>query len=81
MPSRRVTVDCPDCDLEAEYDGLGPARERVERHREATGHDPVWDVGRLAAGVERSGDRATVCGREGGEGCGGALTPFSRPED
>ena len=56
-----VTVSC-DCGLTEVFDSLGAARAFVEEHRTATGHDPTWEFGKLAAGVERAGDEAGVCG-------------------
>ncbi|MFB6170943.1 MAG: hypothetical protein ABEJ23_00295 [Haloarculaceae archaeon] len=63
MPAHRATVTCPACGLEESFAKLAPARERIEAHREATGHDPVWQLSRLAPGVERAGAAAGVCGR------------------
>jgi len=57
-----VTVSCPACALRESFDSLGAAREFVERHRVETGHDPTWEFGSLADGVERAGDEAGVCG-------------------
>jgi hypothetical protein len=57
-----VTVSCSACDLSEVFDSLGAAREFVEQHRVETGHDPTWEFGRLASGVERAGDEAGVCG-------------------
>jgi hypothetical protein len=63
MTDQRATVSCPDCDLAESFDKLGAARERIEEHRTETGHEAVWDLGLLDAGVERAGEEAGVCGR------------------
>lgn len=63
MSDHRATVTCPACGLEETFSKLGAARQRIEDHREATGHDPVWELRRLADGVERAGAAAGVCGR------------------
>jgi hypothetical protein len=65
MASKRATVSCPDCDLDEEFQKLAAARECIEDHRAETGHEAVWELERLSAGVERAGDEAGVCGREG----------------
>ncbi|GAB7095097.1 hypothetical protein JCM30237_22500 [Halolamina litorea] len=57
-----ATVTCPDCGLERAFDSLGDARAFIEDHRTETGHEATWQLGRLAAGVERAGDEAGVCG-------------------
>ena len=63
MPSIRATVRCPDCDLTETFEKLQPARERLDSHREETGHDPLWELGELSPGVERVGAAAGGCGR------------------
>ena len=65
MTTTRATVTCPDCDLRESFEKLGPARACIERHRQETGHDPVWELGDLADGVVRAGDAAGVCGIPG----------------
>ncbi|WP_276302382.1 DUF7542 family protein [Halorussus lipolyticus] len=77
MASKRATVTCPDCDLHEEFRKLASARERIEDHRTETGHEAVWDLGRLSEGVERAGDEAGVCGREG---CGDRESPLFRDD-
>ncbi|WP_396610259.1 hypothetical protein ACH9L7_08320 [Haloferax sp. S1W] len=62
MTTPRATVRCPDCGLEETFSKLASARERIEEHREETGHDPDWQLGRFAPGVEQMGDEAGVCG-------------------
>ena len=63
MTERRTTVTCPTCGFEESFGKLAAARSRIEEHREETGHDPLWELSRLAPGVERAGDEAGVCGR------------------
>lgn len=65
MADERATVTCPACDLDETFTRLREARSRIEDHRRETGHEAVWDLHRLDAGVERAGDDAGVCGREG----------------
>jgi hypothetical protein len=55
-------VTCPACGRTESFDTLAAARTHIEAHRAETGHDPTWELGRLAAGVERAGATATVCG-------------------
>ncbi|QLG28297.1 hypothetical protein HUG10_12405 [Halorarum halophilum] len=63
MTERKATVTCPTCGLEESFGTLAAARSRIEEHREGTGHDPLWELSRLASGVERAGNEAGVCGR------------------
>ena len=65
MSRKRATVTCPDCDLEETFAKLGTARAAIEAHREETGHWATWELSRLDPGVERAGDEAGVCGRDG----------------
>ncbi|WP_416839110.1 hypothetical protein [Haloferax sp. DFSO52] len=62
MTTPRATVRCPECDLEETFSKLATARICIEEHREETGHDPEWELGRFAPGVEKMGDQAGVCG-------------------
>lgn len=63
MGGRTATVTCGDCEYEASFDRLGDARVALEAHRTETGHDPAWEVESVAAGVERAGEDAGLCGR------------------
>lgn len=62
MANTRATVTCPTCGLEETFSKLADARLRIEDHREATGHDPEWELGRFPPGVEKMGKEAGVCG-------------------
>lgn len=62
MTRTRVTVACPSCGLTETYDSLRRARTAVDDHEAETGHEPDWSIERLAAGVERAGADAGVCG-------------------
>ncbi|KAB1192033.1 MULTISPECIES: DUF7542 family protein [Haloferax] len=62
MTDTRATVICPTCGLEETFSKLADARLRIEDHREETGHDPDWKLGRFAPGVEKMGEEAGVCG-------------------
>ncbi|UPV76550.1 hypothetical protein M0R89_18635 (plasmid) [Halorussus limi] len=77
MADERATVTCPDCGLEESFRKLADARSRIEDHREETGHDPTWELGRLSEGVERAGDEAGICGRSG---CGDEESPLFRDD-
>lgn len=68
-----ATVTCPACDFAETFGKLREARECLDEHRRATGHDPTWELGRLDPGVERAGDEAGVCGRPE---CGDAESPL-----
>lgn len=61
--STRAAVSCPDCPLYETFERLADARSLIESHREATGHEAVWELGRLSPGVVRAGEEAGVCGR------------------
>ncbi|ELZ34222.1 DUF7542 family protein [Halorubrum tebenquichense] len=63
MDGTRVTVRCRDCSLATTHDGLRDARVAVSDHESATGHDVVWDIESVDAGVSRAGADAGVCGR------------------
>jgi len=63
MVEKRATVTCPECGRTEAFGKLGRARSFIETHRSETGHDATWELHRLAAGVERAGDDAGVCGR------------------
>ncbi|WP_128478688.1 DUF7542 family protein [Halorussus pelagicus] len=77
MTDERATVTCPDCDLDESFGNLGAARERIETHRRETGHEAVWELSALSAGVERAGDEAGVCGRSD---CGDEESPLFRDD-
>lgn len=77
MANQRATVTCPDCDLSETFSKLRAARSRIEDHRTETGHAATWELHRLDAGVERAGDEAGVCGREG---CGDEESPLFRDD-
>ncbi|MGB9957887.1 DUF7542 family protein [Haloferax prahovense] len=62
MSIPRATVSCLTCGLEERFSKLADARLRIEEHRAETGHDPTWELGRFAPGVEKMGDDAGVCG-------------------
>lgn len=63
--STTVLVRCADCAYEETFDSLGRARTALDDHERATSHAVDWEIGGLAPGVERAGDDAGVCGREG----------------
>ncbi|MFB6123228.1 MAG: hypothetical protein ABEJ78_07195 [Haloferacaceae archaeon] len=77
MAESRATVVCPECDLEETFATLGAARTALETHRTETGHDATWELDRLAAGVERAGEDAGVCGRTE---CANSDSPLVRRE-
>jgi hypothetical protein len=61
MASGETVVECS-CGFEAAFDRLRDAREALDVHEDA-GHDPDWRIAKVAAGVERAGADAGVCGR------------------
>ena len=61
MASGETVVECS-CGFEAGFDRLRDAREALATHEDA-GHDPDWDIEKVAGGVERAGADAGVCGR------------------
>mgnify|MGYP006295518437 CR=1 FL=1 len=63
--STTVRVRCADCEYEGAFDSLRRARTALDDHERAAGHTVEWDIDRLSPGVERAGDDAGVCGREG----------------
>ncbi|MYL68534.1 hypothetical protein GLW30_12435 [Halorubrum terrestre] len=63
--STTVRVRCTDCAYEEAFDSLRRARTALDDHERETAHAVDWEIGGLAPGVERAGDDAGVCGREG----------------
>ena len=63
-PNRSVVVvTCADCEYGETFDGLRHGREATVAHASETGHDADFEIRQLAAGVERAGADAGVCGR------------------
>ncbi|MFC6784477.1 hypothetical protein ACFQFH_00930 [Halobaculum halobium] len=60
-----VLVSCDDCSYEETFESLRRARTALDDHEREAGHDPDWYIGGLSGGVERAGDDAGVCGRDG----------------
>lgn len=60
-----VEVRCSDCAYAATYDSLRRARTALDDHEREAGHAVDWEIRRLSRGVERAGDDAGVCGRDG----------------
>lgn len=60
-----VRVDCSACSYSETYASLRVARTDLDAHERETGHTVEWEIERLSAGVERAGDDAGVCGRDG----------------
>ncbi|WP_424015992.1 DUF7542 family protein [Halorubrum xinjiangense] len=65
--STTVRVRCTDCAYEDSFASLRRARTALDDHERTTSHAVDWEIGGLAPGVERAGDDAGVCGREGCE--------------
>ncbi|KOX98314.1 hypothetical protein EXE48_17785 [Halorubrum sp. ASP1] len=72
MPTT-VRVRCTDCAYDETFDSLRRARTALDDHERATSHAVDWEIGGLSAGVERAGDDAGVCGRDG---CANANSPL-----
>ena len=68
-----TVVRCSDCEYAATFESLQDAREAMDDHERGTGHAVEWELGRLSSGVERAGDDAGVCGRDG---CGNPDSPL-----
>lgn len=68
MKTPRARVACPDCGHEEAFESLAEARRWIDEHERETGHDPVWELGEMASGVERAGASAGVCGIPGSDG-------------
>jgi len=66
MARTRVRVTCLTCEFEATHDRLRTARTVLSQHETETGHDVDWTIESLAAGVEKAGADATVCGHTTG---------------
>lgn len=62
MATPRATVHCDDCNQTESFESLAAARQWIDDHESATGHDPTWELGRLSDGVELAGDSAGICG-------------------
>lgn len=63
--STDVLVRCDDCSYEETFRSLRAARTALDEHERETAHALDWYIGGLSAGVERAGDDAGVCGRDG----------------
>lgn len=57
-----VVVECRDCAFREAVRNLGRARVALDDHETETGHEVDWQIRRVAAGVERAGADAGVCG-------------------
>ncbi|QZP39489.1 DUF7542 family protein [Halobaculum magnesiiphilum] len=63
--STAVLVRCDECSYEETFGSLRAARTALDEHERETAHTVDWYIGGLPPGVERAGDDAGVCGREG----------------
>jgi hypothetical protein len=63
--STDVLVRCDGCSYEETFQSLRAARTALDEHERETAHALDWYIGELSAGVERAGDDAGVCGRDG----------------
>ncbi|RKD89064.1 DUF7542 family protein [Halopiger aswanensis] len=61
MGEETVVVECRDCEFRESFTNLRRARVALDDH-ESTGHDVDWQIDRVAAGVERAGADAGICG-------------------
>ncbi|QLC34837.1 hypothetical protein EFA46_011280 (plasmid) [Halarchaeum sp. CBA1220] len=68
-----VVVECRDCAFREAVRNLGRARVALDDHETATGHEADWEIRHVAAGVERAGADAGVCGDES---CSNPETPL-----
>ncbi len=63
MDEDNVIVECADCAFRRAFPNLRRARVALDDHESATDHAVDWEIRRVAAGVERAGADAGVCGR------------------
>lgn len=80
MDGQNVVVRCRDCALEQSFEHLGRARVVLDDHESQTGHDVDWRINRVAAGVERAGADAGVCGIPGCENVDSALLDWRKAD-
>ncbi|MXR40639.1 hypothetical protein GRX01_04660 [Halobaculum sp. WSA2] len=71
--STGVLVRCDDCSYEESFGSLRAARTALDDHERETDHGLDWYIGGISPGVERAGDDAGVCGRDG---CANPDTPL-----
>nr|WP_233340930.1 hypothetical protein [Haloprofundus sp. MHR1] len=65
MDEGNIVIECRDCTLVESFANLGRARVALDDHESETGHSVDWQINRVAAGVERAGADAGVCGISG----------------
>ncbi|WP_306060757.1 DUF7542 family protein [Natronococcus wangiae] len=65
MGEGNVVIACCDCEFRESFANLGIARTALSDHESATDHGVDWQINRVAAGVERAGADAGVCGVPG----------------
>ncbi|ARS90886.1 DUF7542 family protein [Natrarchaeobaculum aegyptiacum] len=68
-----VVIECRGCAYRESFSRLGRARVALADHESETGHVVDWEIERVAAGVERAGEDAGVCGIPGCENPGSPL--------
>ncbi|GEM_PF-174198 len=66
MDADSIVIECRDCDFQESFTNLGRARVALDEH-ESAGHEVDWQINQVAAGVERAGADAGVCGVDGCE--------------
>jgi len=76
MDAERIVVSCQDCEFCESFSSLGQARLALAEH-ESAGHAVDWQLSRLAAGVERAGADAGICGIDGCENPDSPLVEWS----
>lgn len=81
MDEDSVVLECRDCEFRESFANLGSARVALDDHESATGHDADWQIERVAAGVERAGADAGVCGVAGCENPDSALLDWRQSDD
>lgn len=81
MDEDNVVLECRDCEFRESFANLGSARVALGDHESKTGHDADWRIERVAAGVERAGADAGVCGEPDRTNPDSPLLDWHQPAD
>lgn len=54
-------LNCPDCDLNREFDELSDASRFYTKHREHTGHEPEWERANLGVDITENTQWNVFC--------------------
>lgn len=81
MDEDSVVLKCHDCAFRESFANLGSARVALDDHESKTDHDADWQIERVAAGVERAGADAGVCGEPDCANSDSPLLDWRRSDD